>query len=75
MNKILYFANYSSQGRSKISFTGMKSPKNQTRKNPFYLYSLSPHLPQFQPGSLLRSSLYAQLVYAVLVEKSGNFSQ
>ncbi len=42
---ILYWADESSQGRTKISFTGTKSPTNQPRKNPFHLYSYSPHLP------------------------------
>jgi hypothetical protein len=38
----------SSQGRTKISCTGTTSPTNQSRKNPFHTYSLSPHLHQFQ---------------------------
>jgi hypothetical protein len=34
---------------TKISSTGTKSPTNQTWKDPFHVYSLSPHSPQFQP--------------------------
>ncbi len=44
----LHWADKSSQGRTKISYTGMLSPMNQPRKDPFQMYSLSPHLPQFQ---------------------------
>jgi len=29
----------------------MTSPTNQTRKDPFHLYSLSPHLPQFEQSA------------------------
>jgi hypothetical protein len=32
----------------KISCTRTKSPMNQSRKGPCHLYSLKPHLPQFQ---------------------------
>ncbi len=42
---ILSWADWSSQGRTKISCTGTMSPTNQPRKDPFHLYSLSPHLP------------------------------
>ncbi len=40
---ILYWADQSSQGRTKVSCTGMASPTNQPRKDPFHLYSLSSH--------------------------------
>jgi hypothetical protein len=32
----------------KISCTGTTSPTNQPRKDPFHLYSINPHSPQFQ---------------------------
>ncbi len=42
----------SSQGRTTISCTGMKSPPtNQPMKIPFHLYSLSPHSPQIQQAA------------------------
>ncbi len=41
--KCLYWADESGKGMIKISCTGTTSP----RKDPFHLYSLSPHLPQF----------------------------
>ncbi len=52
---ILCCARWSSQFRAKISSTGTTSPMKpkihyQPRKDPFHLYSLSPHSPQFQPG-------------------------
>ncbi len=37
------FSDQSSQGRIKVSCTGMTSPTIQTRKDPFQLYSLSPN--------------------------------
>ncbi len=40
---ILYWAESSSQGRTKISYTGTTTPTNQSRKDPFHMYSLSPH--------------------------------
>ncbi len=46
-NKILFC----SQGRTKISCIGTRSPTNQPRKDPFHLYSLSPHSPQFQQST------------------------
>jgi hypothetical protein len=42
---ILYWTDQSSQGRTKISCTCTTSPANQPRKDPFYLYSLSPPSP------------------------------
>jgi hypothetical protein len=39
------------EGRTKISFTGTTSSTNQPRKDPFHLYSLSPHSPQFQQSA------------------------
>jgi hypothetical protein len=42
---ILYWANKSSQGRTKISWTGTTSPTNQSRKDPF---NMSLNMPQFQ---------------------------
>ncbi len=42
---ILYWAEYSNQGRTKIFCTGTM---NQQRKDPFHLYSLSPHSHPFQ---------------------------
>ncbi len=45
---ILYWADLSNQGRTKISCTDMTSPTNQPRKDLFHLYSLSPQSPQFQ---------------------------
>ncbi len=36
------------QGRTKISCTDTTTPTNQPRKNPFNLYSLSPHSLKFQ---------------------------
>jgi hypothetical protein len=45
---ILYWADESSQGRTKISCTGTTSPTNQPSKGPFHLYSLNTHSPQFQ---------------------------
>jgi hypothetical protein len=44
----LYWADQSSQGRIKVSCTGMTSPTRQPKKDPFHLYALSPHSPQFQ---------------------------
>jgi hypothetical protein len=41
----------SSQGRTKIYCTGTTSPKKQPRKDPFHMYSKSPHLPQFQQSA------------------------
>jgi hypothetical protein len=35
---ILYWADQSSQGRIKVSCTGMESPTNQPRKGPFHMY-------------------------------------
>jgi hypothetical protein len=43
---ILYWADYSNQGRTKISFTGTTSQSNQQRKD--HLYSLRSHSAQFQ---------------------------
>ncbi len=48
---ILHQADRSSQGRTKISCTNRTSPTNQTRKDFFHLYSLSPHLPQLQQSA------------------------
>ncbi len=45
---IFYWADQSSQGRTKISCTGATSLTNQPRKGPFHLYSLNPHSPEFQ---------------------------
>ncbi len=45
---ILYWADQSSQGRIGVSCTGTTSQMNQPRKDPFHLYSLNPHSPQFQ---------------------------
>ncbi len=42
---ILYWVDYSNQGRTKIFCTGAT---NQPRKNPCHLYSLSPRSPPFQ---------------------------
>jgi hypothetical protein len=44
---ILYWTDYSSLGRTKISYTGTTSPI----KDPFHFYSLSPHSPQFQQSA------------------------
>jgi hypothetical protein len=46
---ILYWADWSSRGRTKISCTATTCPTNLPRKDPFHMYSLSPYLPQFQP--------------------------
>jgi hypothetical protein len=43
---------WSSQGRTKASCISMKSPTDQPRKDPFHLYSLSPHSPQFQQSAV-----------------------
>jgi hypothetical protein len=43
----------------KISITGMKNPTNQPRKDPFHMYSLSLHLPQFQTVSRGHPSLWS----------------
>ncbi len=44
------------QGRTKIPCTGRRSQlTNQPRKDPFHLYSLSPHSPQFQQPAWLVS--------------------
>jgi len=48
---ILYWADFSSQGRTKISFNGTPRPTNQPRKDPFHLSSLSPHFLQFQQSA------------------------
>ncbi len=48
---ILYWADWSRQGRTKISCTVTTSPTNQPRKDLFHMYSLSPHLPQFQQSA------------------------
>ncbi len=45
---ILYWADKSSQGSSGIFCTDTTGPTNQTKKDPFHLYSLSSHLNQFQ---------------------------
>ncbi len=48
-----------SQGRKKISCTGMTSQTNQSRKAPYQMFSLSPYLPQFQnPVRPISLSLY-----------------
>jgi hypothetical protein len=54
---VLYWADKSSRGRTKISWTSTTSPANQPRKNPFHLSSLSPHSPQFQTVSRGHPSL------------------
>ncbi len=41
-NNILYWADYSSQGRTKNFWTGTTSPTNQPRKDPFHMYSRLP---------------------------------
>ncbi len=46
-----YWADKSSQGRTKISCTGTTSPSNHPRKDPFHWYFLSPHSPQFQQSA------------------------
>ncbi len=59
---VLYRADKSSQGRIKISCNGTR---NQPRKGPFHLYSISLHFPQFQHSaaeatpldSLIRTSM------------------
>jgi hypothetical protein len=40
------------QDKNLFTYTGTTSPTNQPRKDPFHLYSLSPHSPKFQqsPG-------------------------
>ncbi len=43
---ILYCADQSSQGKTKISCTGTMSPTNQLMKDTIHVYSLSLHLPQ-----------------------------
>jgi hypothetical protein len=48
---IFYWADWSSQGRTKISCTGTKSPTNQPRKGLVHLYSSSSDLPQFQQSA------------------------
>ncbi len=48
---ILYRADKSSQGMTKIYCTGTTSPKNNQRKDPLHLYSLSPHASQFQQSA------------------------
>ncbi len=37
--------------KSLVSVVGTKSPTNQPRRNPFHLYSVSPHLRQFQQST------------------------
>jgi hypothetical protein len=54
---IFYWADWSSQGRPKISCTDMISPTNQPRKDPYHVFSLSPHSPQFQKVGRGRPSL------------------
>ncbi len=55
---IMYWADWSSQGRTKLTCTGTTSPMNQPWKEPFHLYSLSPHFPQFrQSARAILSSL------------------
>ncbi len=49
----------------------MKSPTNQPKKDPFHLYSLSPHLPQFQQSAgAIPLSEYdgEQILYAFALE-------
>jgi hypothetical protein len=41
-----------SQGWTKISCTGTTSPSNQPGKDPFHLYSFSPHSLQFQQSAV-----------------------
>ncbi len=48
---LLYWADFSSQGRTKISLKGTPRPTNQPRKDPFHLSSQSPHLLQFQQSA------------------------
>jgi hypothetical protein len=48
---ILYWADWSSQHRTKISCTGTTRLMNQPRKDPFHLSSFSPHSPQFQQSA------------------------
>jgi hypothetical protein len=42
---------WGSQVRTKTSCISMKSSTDQPRKNPFHLYSLSPHSPQFHQSA------------------------
>jgi hypothetical protein len=48
----MYWADQSFQWRIKVSCTGTTSPTNQPRKDPFHLYALSPHSPQFQQSAV-----------------------
>ncbi len=49
---IFYWADHSSQGGIKVFCTGTTSPTNQPRKDPFHLYSLSPHYsPKFHQSA------------------------
>ncbi len=48
----------SSQGRTKISCTGRKSPTYQPRKDPFHFYSMSPHLLNQSVGTTPLLSLW-----------------
>jgi hypothetical protein len=50
--KFLYWADQSSQGMIKISCTG--TGPNQPRKDILHLYSISPHLSQFQQHYILK---------------------
>jgi hypothetical protein len=49
--EIVYRAHQNRQGRIKVSCTGTTNPTNKPRKDPFHLYSLSPHSPQFQQSA------------------------
>jgi hypothetical protein len=57
----LYWADQSSQRMIIVSCTIKTGPTNQPRKDPFHLYYLSPHSPQFQQsaGATPRWSLWS----------------
>jgi hypothetical protein len=53
VGKIICVLGWLEQPRAgtKIYCTGTTRPTNQPRKNPFHMYSKSPHLPQFQQSA------------------------
>jgi hypothetical protein len=59
-------------GQQFLVGTGKTSPTNQPRKDPFHLYSLSPHSPQFQQ-SAGATPLYSpsETKYTKLLKKGG----
>ncbi len=49
--KFFFLADQSSLGLIKVPCTDTTSPTNHPRKDPFHMYSLSPHSPQFQQSA------------------------